>query len=67
MDQANLQTRTAAPALHILLPGDRAEWPHEARFAYRRLLRELDRWCRQQGWPATRNAAVAEEAVRQAW
>jgi len=67
MNHASLQSSIdpAPPALP--LPRDRRDWPHEARTAYHALLRELDTWCRCHGWPPSRNAAVAEEAVRQVW
>ncbi len=67
MNHAPLQTLmdTAPPALP--LPHDRRDWPDEARTAYHALLRELDTWCRRHGWPPARNAAVAEEAVREGW
>ena len=49
------------------LPNDRARWPDEARTMYRDILGELDGWCRQNDWPKSKNAWVAEEAVRQSW
>lgn len=49
------------------LPRSRSRWPAEAVTSHRLLLRELDAWCREHGWSPTANAAVAEEAVRQAW
>ncbi len=49
------------------LPADISDWPEEARTAYRGVQRELDSWCRRHGWTTSRNAWVAEEAVRQCW
>lgn len=49
------------------LPVDRAEWPDEARRAFRSVLRQLDSWCRDRNRSRHGNVWVAEEAVRQAW
>ena len=67
MDQAPMPSSADAAPPGAVLSGDRSQWPPAARTAYLALLRELDSWCRHHGWPPTRNASVAEEAVRQAW
>ena len=54
------------PAMNQL-PGDRRQWPREAGEAYEHLLRELDRWSRDNDWPHTTNSWIAEEAVRRGW
>jgi hypothetical protein len=56
-----------APGQSSVLPHDRSEWPEQALWAFRDVLRQLDRWCRQHDWPTSGNAWVAEEAVRQSW
>jgi len=53
----------AAPAVRAL-PEDRNQWPRDAGEAHGRLLRELNRWSRDNDWPSTLNSWVAEEAVR---
>ena len=50
-----------------VLPDDRAEWPDDAGEAHQRLLRDLDRWCREHDCSMVTNSCVAEEAVRQGW
>ena len=55
-----------APALNHL-PADRQLWPRDAGEACDRLRRELDRWSRDNDWPHTSNAWIAEEAVRRSW
>ena len=50
-----------------VLPEDRTEWPDDAENAHRRLLQELDRWCRKHDCSMVTNSSVAEEAVRQGW
>ena len=49
------------------LPASRAEWPDAARQAFFDVLRQLDGWCREHDRPRGTNAAVAEQAVREAW
>ena len=56
-----------SPRPAAVLPEDRTEWPEQARNAFHDVLRQLDRWCRNHDWPTSRNAWVAEEAVRQSW
>jgi hypothetical protein len=49
------------------LPANRVDWPDGARQAFSEVLRQLDGWCRERDRPRSTNAAVAEQAVRQAW
>ncbi len=49
------------------LPDDRSQWPEDAGDSYRSLLRDLDRWSRENRLPMVTNAWVAEEAVRRSW
>lgn len=46
------------------LPADRKLWPSDADAARESLIRELNRWSRDNDWPATLNSWVAEEAIR---
>jgi hypothetical protein len=57
----------APPAAADLLPNEREEWPDTASTEYRRLLRELNSWSREHGWPMSSNSWIAEEAVRRSW
>jgi len=50
-----------------VLPDDRTKWPDDAGNEHRRLVRELDRWCREHDCSMVTNSWVAEEAVRQGW
>ena len=50
-----------------VLPDDRSQWPSDAGDSYRSVLRDLDRWSRENGFPMVTNGWVAEEAVRQGW
>jgi hypothetical protein len=68
MEQINTATCGAhAIAYRGGLPDDRADWPEDARTAYREVLRELDIWCRQNDSSAVNNGWVAEQAIRQTW
>ena len=55
-----------SPALGAL-PEDRTQWPRDAGHAYDHLLRELNRWSRENRWPHSNNSWIAEEAVRRGW
>ncbi|MDX2438457.1 MAG: hypothetical protein QNL88_15600 [Acidobacteriota bacterium] len=46
------------------LPKDREQWPHTAGAAHDALLKDLNRWSRDNDWPSTLNSWVAEEAIR---
>ena len=46
------------------VPADRERWPIAADSARESLIRELDRWSRDNNWPSTLNSWIAEEAVR---
>ena len=49
------------------LPDDRSQWPTDAFDSYRRILRDLNHWSRENDFPLATNTWVAEEAVRQSW
>jgi hypothetical protein len=49
------------------LPAYRTDWPEGAQQTFVEVLRQLDAWCREHDRSRTMNAAVAEQAVRQAW
>ncbi|MGD9252510.1 MAG: hypothetical protein PVG92_01105 [Holophagae bacterium] len=49
------------------LPADRSTWTDDAEDSYREVLRELDRWCRDNGGSGILNSWVAEQAIRQIW
>ena len=50
-----------------ILPEDHRQWPRSADQARESLLRELNRWSRDNHWPTTLNSWIAEEAVRREW
>lgn len=64
---AHIRPQACLPAGPAGLPGDRAEWPDDARASFRELVGELDRWCRDHQWPPSGNARIAEEAIRRCW
>ena len=66
-DTAAATSVTETPLHPSELPDERSEWPEQARAAFRDVLRQLDRWCREYDWPTSRNSLVAEEAIRQSW
>lgn len=43
------------------------EWPQEAQDAYRKLLSELNDWCKERGCSPASNPRVAAQAVREVW
>jgi len=49
------------------LPDNRNDWPRNAEQSFSEVLRELDRWSRENGCPMITNSWIAEEAVRQSW
>ncbi len=49
------------------VPDDRKRWSRSAGAARDSLLRELNRWSRDNDWPSTLNSWIAEEAVRRAF
>lgn len=56
-----------APVGVTTLPEDRTQWPREADTARTSLVRELNRWSRDNDWPSTLNSWIAEEAVRRGY
>lgn len=67
MQTSQEQVTTPIVAQVNCLPADRSQWPVDAFDSYRQILRDLDRWSRENDFPVITNAWVAEEAVRQGW
>ncbi len=67
MDIISEQQMSPTPIVMDALPADRKRWPRSADAAHDSLLRELNRWSRENDWPSTLNSWVAEEAVRRAF
>lgn len=67
MDISFERATQPVPPARTALPEDRSRWPEDAGRAFARLLRELDLWSREHGWPADGNSWIAEEGVRRGW
>ena len=63
----NTERIPTAPTHSQGLPLSREQWPAEAQSSYRRLISELNSWCRTHGSAPGTNSWVAETAVREAW
>ncbi len=64
METISEQQMSPTPIVMDALPDDRRQWPRSAGAAHESLLRELNRWSRDNDWPSTMNSWIAEEAVR---
>ncbi len=62
-------TATTIPlmAVETVLPACRSQWSSDAREVFSGVLRDLNAWCRDNGYSASLNGSTAEEAVRQTW
>lgn len=57
------QTGRQSPDLSVPV----REWPYSAKSAYLDVLRALNEWSRDNGWPDRLNGDLAAEAVNRAW
>jgi len=68
---ASVVTTSAAPGTPLpqssALADDPNQWPSDARDAHRRVLSQLESWCRAHDSSKALNSWIAEEAVRQSW
>ncbi|MEE4273141.1 MAG: hypothetical protein V2I67_15820 [Thermoanaerobaculales bacterium] len=68
---ASVVTTTVATAAPLpqtsALADDPNQWPSDARDAHRRVLAQLESWCRAHDSSGVLNSWIAEEAVRQSW
>ena len=64
METISEHRRLTVPIDMKTLPEDQKQWPSAADTARESLVRELNRWSRENDWPSTLNSWIAEEAVR---
>ena len=67
MEHISQHQMSQGPPALASLPESRNLWPRSAGIAYDDVLRQLNRWSRDNDWSQHNNSWIAEEAVRRGW